>query len=175
MALIVCPECGKEVSDKANICIHCGYPIQEYLQQEINAKAELEKFKCKFCGYQNRIGGDYCDSCGMRLTPYHVSNHAPSSSPNVTEPIKPKEFSGIYKYNFWGNKVEVYCPRCQSENCSHYQEQRIIPGKTKTKYTANLNPLHPFTLVNKKEKVIRKEEVVTDSKFICNSCGKIFQ
>ncbi len=29
MALIKCPECGKEVSDKAAVCIHCGYPLQE--------------------------------------------------------------------------------------------------------------------------------------------------
>lgn len=27
MALINCPECGKEVSNKAVACIHCGYPI----------------------------------------------------------------------------------------------------------------------------------------------------
>ncbi len=27
MALIKCPECGKEVSNKSNICIHCGFPI----------------------------------------------------------------------------------------------------------------------------------------------------
>lgn len=25
--LIICPECGKEISDKAKACIHCGYPI----------------------------------------------------------------------------------------------------------------------------------------------------
>lgn len=29
MALIKCPECGKKVSDKANVCIHCGYPLEE--------------------------------------------------------------------------------------------------------------------------------------------------
>ena len=27
MALIKCPECGKDVSDKAPACIHCGYPL----------------------------------------------------------------------------------------------------------------------------------------------------
>ena len=27
MALITCPECGKEVSDKATACPNCGYPI----------------------------------------------------------------------------------------------------------------------------------------------------
>lgn len=29
MALIKCPECGKEISDKAPSCIHCGFPISE--------------------------------------------------------------------------------------------------------------------------------------------------
>ena len=27
MALIKCPECGKEISDKATACPNCGYPI----------------------------------------------------------------------------------------------------------------------------------------------------
>lgn len=29
MALIKCPECGKEISDKAKQCIHCGYPLED--------------------------------------------------------------------------------------------------------------------------------------------------
>lgn len=29
MAMINCPECGKEISDKAKSCIHCGCPISE--------------------------------------------------------------------------------------------------------------------------------------------------
>lgn len=27
MALIKCPECGKQISDKSEKCIHCGYPM----------------------------------------------------------------------------------------------------------------------------------------------------
>lgn len=27
MALIKCPECGKDVSDKASVCINCGFPL----------------------------------------------------------------------------------------------------------------------------------------------------
>lgn len=30
MALINCPECGNQVSDKALACIHCGYPLKDY-------------------------------------------------------------------------------------------------------------------------------------------------
>ena len=44
MALIKCPECGKKVSDKANSCIHCGYPLEEYKKEifdkEIKAEAK---------------------------------------------------------------------------------------------------------------------------------------
>ena len=29
MPLINCPDCGKEVSDRAKACIHCGCPLEE--------------------------------------------------------------------------------------------------------------------------------------------------
>lgn len=35
MALIKCPECGGQVSDKAPACIHCGFPLQNTSKQEI--------------------------------------------------------------------------------------------------------------------------------------------
>ena len=28
MALTHCPECGREVSDLAAACVHCGYPLR---------------------------------------------------------------------------------------------------------------------------------------------------
>lgn len=38
MALINCPECGKEISDKSEKCVHCGYPVRTtpYLCEKIN-------------------------------------------------------------------------------------------------------------------------------------------
>lgn len=35
MALIKCPECGKEISDKASSCPNCGYPIESLSQEGI--------------------------------------------------------------------------------------------------------------------------------------------
>ena len=29
MAMIKCPECGKEISDKTEVCIHCGYNFRK--------------------------------------------------------------------------------------------------------------------------------------------------
>lgn len=36
MALIKCPECKKEVSDQATVCIHCGYPLKTKTLCKIN-------------------------------------------------------------------------------------------------------------------------------------------
>lgn len=36
MALIVCPECGSQVSDRSRSCVHCGYPL---LSQENNCES----------------------------------------------------------------------------------------------------------------------------------------
>lgn len=38
MALIKCHECGKEISDKSDKCIHCGYPIKKATMCIINGK-----------------------------------------------------------------------------------------------------------------------------------------
>lgn len=47
MALINCPECKKEVSDKSDVCIHCGFPINEVsktIHEEVqpNLQASIE-------------------------------------------------------------------------------------------------------------------------------------
>lgn len=34
MALINCPECGKQISDKAPACPNCGYPLELHIRQE---------------------------------------------------------------------------------------------------------------------------------------------
>lgn len=38
MALIKCPECGREVSDKAAACPHCGYPLAAMTKMPISEK-----------------------------------------------------------------------------------------------------------------------------------------
>jgi rRNA maturation protein Nop10 len=61
MALINCPECNKEISDKAVACIHCGYPLDKITktcEQDIKYKKEnqmslkesIDSIKCPKCG-----------------------------------------------------------------------------------------------------------------------------
>ncbi len=56
MAFVKCPECGKEISDKATQCIHCGCPI------------EIEfKYYCKECGAEILETDKVCPNCGIDL------------------------------------------------------------------------------------------------------------
>lgn len=43
MGLIKCPDCGKEVSEKANVCINCGFPIEEHLKEQAEKRHKLAK------------------------------------------------------------------------------------------------------------------------------------
>lgn len=45
MALIVCPECGKEVSDKSEVCIHCGYPLINLVNTKCSINGIIYDFK----------------------------------------------------------------------------------------------------------------------------------
>lgn len=232
MALIKCPECGKEISEKAAACPNCGCPSSEWkktiskqteggtllkydiakdimnefpdkkvvmiselkkrtgipldeakeiidslLQKEnqrfVNKKSESKMQNkspytvCPKCGEKNPTGIYICKKCSHRYSDNEYIVIVPDKDQDG-------DVNLIYRYNKSGEKQIVYCPRCRSSNCSHYQEQKIMPKESKVRYTINLNPLKPFTLVNKKEKVKREEQIVTEEKFICNSCGKIF-
>lgn len=43
MALIICPECGKQISDEAEHCIGCGYPLKYLVTEEVQAEQETQK------------------------------------------------------------------------------------------------------------------------------------
>lgn len=47
MALIKCPECGKEISDKAASCPNCGYPINAATIHTENGDDEIFLDECK--------------------------------------------------------------------------------------------------------------------------------
>ena len=62
MALIKCPECGKEISDKAMVCIHCGCPIMNVEQDEADTATKKKK------QYRVQHNNDYSDSKKERRT-----------------------------------------------------------------------------------------------------------
>lgn len=39
MAMVQCPECGREISDQANVCIHCGYSLKKTRKKALGRRA----------------------------------------------------------------------------------------------------------------------------------------
>lgn len=58
MALIKCPECGRDISDKSYSCIHCGLPLrsnvtsssQQSYQQYQQPQQNRNVLHCPYCG-----------------------------------------------------------------------------------------------------------------------------
>lgn len=60
MAMIPCPDCGQEISDKAKKCIHCGKVLIE--------EVKPQKF-CAECGKEIDIAAEECPFCGCPVEP----------------------------------------------------------------------------------------------------------
>lgn len=56
MAMIKCPECGKDISNQSDKCIYCGFPIKNE-----------DMIVCSNCGVLNQAGSTFCSSCGNPL------------------------------------------------------------------------------------------------------------
>ena len=134
MALIKCPDCGKEVSDKAKACIHCGCPLEEAKYLELFS-VTLTK-RCDDEVACIKAIRDFVDT-GLAETKYNVE-HLPyiivdGLSHNKCEIIKNRleELGCLVSIdksntNQQNNKVaatieenkqmKVKCPKCGSTN-----------------------------------------------------------
>lgn len=75
MALIKCPECGKEISDKAVSCPNCGCPNSEFnKQKEPMPEEKPELFACVKCGKSIPKDSQKCQFCGYSYGIYGKTN-----------------------------------------------------------------------------------------------------
>lgn len=101
MALITCPECGREISDKAAACPHCGCPSSEFKTErkdpyettdmEDSAPKQTDDFKCVCCGKPMSTKVDKCPNCGYRYGQSEIEEiqkYTAKSGKNLNE-IKP--------------------------------------------------------------------------------------
>ena len=106
MSLIKCPECQKEISDKAQQCVHCGYPInsQKVIMENINGinydvSFLLDKNSSQVVKIKQIIELTSCDALKAKevVLKYHPT------IPNNTQ-LKEKKFN------------QITCPKCNSTN-----------------------------------------------------------
>ena len=90
MSLIKCPECGKDVSNLSEKCIHCGYPLQgqlKYKSYKVFKKEKEEKRKKELEEKQEKLRSTlhcpYCGSLDVRRNTGFIGRHrlfVPSAS-----------------------------------------------------------------------------------------------
>lgn len=61
MALIKCPECGSQVSDKTEKCVYCGFPIY------LDLAGKIPPVECPYCRTRNPGYKHICVNCGAQL------------------------------------------------------------------------------------------------------------
>ena len=109
MALINCPECSREISDKADACPHCGYPVAK------NTTPYLpETVQCLDCRKDVPFNDQVCPHCGLFNSQKYALLQA--LEPQEPEPIKLED-------------TTIRCPKCGARNAYHADKQGFGVGK----------------------------------------------
>ena len=119
MALVKCPECGKEISDTVESCIHCGYVLEDEIA-----------FSCPQCGEKILANEDAINTVAP----------CPWCEAKITVPEddcgSPKE-SNSGKNGRWIAMSMVKCRECKKEVSSN-ADQCIHCGRKMRKSAGDL-------------------------------------
>lgn len=98
MALINCPECSKEISDKATACPHCGCPINNQKSMLLDS----DYGTCSDCGEALENDKKFCSKCGV-MQVSKASRFVSVNQPNQPkQPSKTKTGGGFKKWAWVG-------------------------------------------------------------------------
>lgn len=132
MSLIICPECKKEISDKADVCIHCGYPIKNDKNNQHSNITKKYVYMCMSCSNPFKEFDEYkgeiqiCPDCGNQLEYYEtetVDNNTNLVVERYTEETQRSINSSI-------NLNRPQCPYC------HSTDTKKITNTSKAVHTA---------------------------------------
>ncbi len=119
MALIKCPECGKEISDKAAACINCGFPLSE-LSQTTTTNNTMPSPKANIQANKPVINKSYIPG---RPIDDPVITESPTNNDQATVDNKGREVARNIAQWIVGtptnNSTDQYrlvCARCNSSN-----------------------------------------------------------
>lgn len=101
MALIDCPECGKQISDKAKSCPNCGFGFERLkFCKHCGEKIAYDSVICVKCGKQVEENSKISDSGITINNVANSSSSASATSQNINKNIpvaKPKQLKEINK------------------------------------------------------------------------------
>lgn len=131
MALINCPECGNEVSDKAEVCIRCGYPLREVSKVNEEEKLDDGTVFCYEKGIQNFCLRCRCGGTFKYMNTLYKRTDLPNGDIDYTGGASimcPKCGHSYHTITFnkkydTGSATEVCCPICKSTQIQMVQRK----------------------------------------------------
>ena len=119
MGLINCPECGKEISNKSETCIHCGYPLVNYICNingiEYNLKDELSMALVNNNDWIKAIGS-LRRKTSLTLSDGKELIEIIRNTKSIPEKFEPKyPLEDRSKYENESSNI-ITCPYCHSAN-----------------------------------------------------------
>lgn len=197
MSLIICSECGKEYSDKANACPNCGCPTNavsenkyDFIERDIDMNREALRIQELQSEYDKihkipmpiyslfqlvgfilmiiSIGALIIGNIGYFIVFLVIGIFM--YVPSTKAHYRSKELEKMID----GQKQEQLCPFCKSTDI---MSERLAAGsfqfQGKTTIGKNINPLRPFTHTNVRHGNTYNENIYR-TEYVCNSCGKRF-
>ena len=96
---MICPKCGKEVSNNDDFCMHCGATLK--------VEQEEEKFEyCTKCGFRVSTNTTFCPNCGATIEHHDDSLDLDIKKTEAKDDEDLKAFVGIGKYNYYKMKFK---------------------------------------------------------------------
>ena len=96
MALVKCPECGKEVSQHAAFCTQCGFPIENYVKNNLK--------ECLQCNKLISKDTVVCEFCGCNLVEYQERKAKEEQERQIAEAI---EAGKLKIFSWYGKSVYI--------------------------------------------------------------------
>lgn len=155
MALIKCPECHKDISDKANKCPHCGYSSTKNARNFQKSNLLNFKWDNKYFFILIILLGGYL----LLFNSKNVNNNQPVTNPSTE--LKPNangnfEFNQHGKYFEFPTNYKVFINKEGTIEISQYMDDNgaLIPYITIEKYQGYSKP---EDLLNELTQAIFKE------------------
>lgn len=199
MALIKCPECGKEISDRAASCPNCGCPVEKTqtdnpplanrkIQEDYTkmaAQAEKKAVESRVTG-GNRVAAMIAIVLGI----FSLLGGIMGSFDfllilgglfflilgiSVLGSLNRDKKRIQYLQNISDGKKEILiCPYCKGSKIIFDTVQSGVHTSGQTaSISDNINPLHPFTHTNVKTTGTHSN-ISYKTLYICQDCGKAF-
>lgn len=155
MALIKCPECGKQISDKSKVCIGCGYPIGEVVAEmtemningnHVNIRDLVEKHSSKVSAIKEvmeKTGASLEEAKKAVESVYFLKNDdKKQTAPKSPHTICPE----CGAYNPTGTFT---CRKCRHRYTTEEYKVIVPEEKPKTKF----NGVYRYTYTGGKQEV----------------------